>query len=249
MVEELAGAELEEWARVRIVEVAEGNPLFVEEMLALAIDSEPDAELVVPPTIHALLAARLDRLGEPERAVIELAAVQGKVFYENGNAELSSDRLRHTVQNALASLIQKELIRPERASFGGNTFRFRHILIRDAAYEAIPKRSASRRCTSTTAAGSREATGEPRDRVRGDRRVPLRAGVPLPCRAGASGRSSAGPVAREAAERLGRRRPARLRQKRFPCRRESHLTRCRGSAAGRSAARRSASERPRRPGC
>ena len=112
-------------------------------MLALALDSEPDAELVVPPTIHALLAARLDRLGEPDRAVIELAAVQGKVFYEDGIAELSSDRSRPTVQSALASLVQKELVRPERASFGGNTFRFRHILIRDAAYEAIPKEARS----------------------------------------------------------------------------------------------------------
>ena len=141
LVDELAGADLEESARMRIVDVAEGNPLFVEEMLALALDSRQDADLVVPPTIHALLAARLDRLAEPDRAVVELAAVQGKVFYEDGIAELSSDGLRPTVQSALASLVQKELIRPERATFGGNTFRFRHILIRDAAYEAIPKRA------------------------------------------------------------------------------------------------------------
>jgi tetratricopeptide (TPR) repeat protein len=201
LVEELAGAELEESAMVRIVEVAEGNPLFVEEMLALALDSEPGAELVVPPTIHALLAARLDRLGEPDRAVIELAAVQGKVFYEDGIAELSSDRLRPTVQSALASLVQKELVRPERASFGGNTFRFRHILIRDAAYEAIPKEARSE---------LHEHYGRWLEEATGDRVTEYEEIVGYHLERAYHYRAELGPVddrgrdvAREAAERLG----------------------------------------------
>jgi tetratricopeptide (TPR) repeat protein len=201
LVEELAGADLEDSTRVRIVEVAEGNPLFVEEMLALALDSEPDAELVVPPTIHALLAARLDRLAEPDRAVVELAAVQGKVFYEDGIAELSSDGLRPRVQSALASLVQKELIRPERASFGGSTFRFRHILIRDAAYEAIPKEARSE---------MHEDYGRWLEQATGDRVTEYEEIVGYHLEQAYHYRAELGPVddrgravAREAAERLG----------------------------------------------
>jgi DNA-binding SARP family transcriptional activator len=144
LVENLAGAELAESARRRIVEAAEGNPLFVEEMLALALeDGEPTAELVVPPTIQALLSARLDRLGQEDRAAIERAAVQGKVFYEDALAELTSDALRASVPAFLGSLQHKELIRPDRPSLGGRTYRFRHMLIRDAAYESIPKEARS----------------------------------------------------------------------------------------------------------
>ncbi len=83
LIESLTDAELDEATKRRIVEAAEGNPLFVEEMLALALeDGFDDREIVVPPTIQSLLAARLDRLDPSERAVIDRASVQGKVFYE-----------------------------------------------------------------------------------------------------------------------------------------------------------------------
>ena len=93
----------------------------------------------VPPTIQALLAARLDRLDEDERSVIERAAVVGKVFYEAAVADSAPTRLRPAVAECLETLVRKQLIRPDRPSLGERTFRFRHLLIRDAAYESIPK--------------------------------------------------------------------------------------------------------------
>src|SRR6266542_1637040 len=72
----------------------------------------------VPPTSHALLAARLDRLGPDERTVIERAAVAGNVFYEGAIAELAPEVLRPAVVDSLGALVRKELIRPERASLG-----------------------------------------------------------------------------------------------------------------------------------
>ena len=93
----------------------------------------------VPPTIQALLAARLDQLDDNERAVIERAAVVGKVFYEGAVVDLAPASLRPAVPEALASLGRKDLIRPDRSSLGEPTYRFRHLLIRDAAYESIPK--------------------------------------------------------------------------------------------------------------
>ena len=104
LIENLVGrAELVRGVRARIAEAAEGNPLFVEEMLSMLIDdgllvredgrwtAAGDISTVrVPPTIQALLAARLDQLDRSERAVIERASVVGKVFQEGAVAELSS---------------------------------------------------------------------------------------------------------------------------------------------------------------
>lgn len=95
----------------------------------------------VPPTIQALLSARLDRLDADERAVIERASVQGKILYEEAVADLASEPLSAPVADSLGSLVRKDLIRPDRTSFGGRTYRFRHLLIRDAAYDSIPKQS------------------------------------------------------------------------------------------------------------
>jgi DNA-binding SARP family transcriptional activator len=141
LVDNLAGTSLEAATRRRVVEAAEGNPLFVEEMLALALEDGPaNGELEVPPTIQALLAARLDRLADHEHLVLELAAVEGKVFHQGSIVELSPEPLRDDVASNVAALVRKELIRPDRALFGGeHAFRFRHLLIRDAAYESIPK--------------------------------------------------------------------------------------------------------------
>ncbi|HZT44840.1 MAG TPA: BTAD domain-containing putative transcriptional regulator [Gaiellaceae bacterium] len=138
LVEKLAGSALTEEARRRIVEASEGNPLFVEEMLALTREG---GDLVVPPTIQALLAARLDRLGDAERAVLDVAAVQGKVFNEDAVTALLAPPLSAQASGALASVVQKELIRPDRPILGRRTYRFRHLLIRDAAYDSIPKES------------------------------------------------------------------------------------------------------------
>jgi class 3 adenylate cyclase/tetratricopeptide (TPR) repeat protein len=135
LIEELlGGSQLELDTRVRIREVAEGNPLFVEQLLAmLAEGGEPDR---VPPTIHALIASRLDGLPDEERELLERASVVGFEFEWEALGELAPDRHRPLGAH-LASLVRKELIRPHEVI--EDTFRFRHLLIRDAAYERIPK--------------------------------------------------------------------------------------------------------------
>jgi class 3 adenylate cyclase/tetratricopeptide (TPR) repeat protein len=130
----LERSELDIGIRSRINDVAAGNPLFVEQLLAmLAEGGDPEQ---VPPTIHALLAARLDSLPGAEREVLERASVVGLEFEWEALGELASDR-RRPAGSLLAALVRKELIRPHEAI--EDTFRFRHILIRDAAYERIPK--------------------------------------------------------------------------------------------------------------
>src|SRR5437588_1048744 len=79
----LGDAELDEALLVRIREAAEGNPLFVEQMLAMVAES-PNGDVVVPPTIQALLAARLDQLDASERGVLERGSVEGKIFHRGG---------------------------------------------------------------------------------------------------------------------------------------------------------------------
>ena len=129
------GAEVDESERERILAGAEGNPLFVEQMLALAVEGSP-AE-AIPPTIHALLAARLDRLAADDRAVLERAAVIGREFTAGAVGSLSDDQ---PVSSILLSLVRRDLIEPDRSLIPGDDgFRFRHILIRDAAYLGVAK--------------------------------------------------------------------------------------------------------------
>jgi class 3 adenylate cyclase/tetratricopeptide (TPR) repeat protein len=125
----------------RISRAAEGNPLFVEQMLAMLTEDAPaTADLTIPPTIHALLAARLDRLAPEERTLIERASVVGKEFWRSAVTELSPDTERESVGASLMVLARKELIEPARSSSElEDSFKFRHILIRDAAYLGIPK--------------------------------------------------------------------------------------------------------------
>ncbi len=154
LVDNLLGrADIPPVARRRILEASEGNPLFVEEMLGMLIDDgllrfedgswrpvEDLADVTVPPTIQLLLAARLDRLDSEERGVIERGSVEGKVFHAGAVTTLSPEAQRPTVRPRLLALARKELIRPDRADFAGeDAFRFRHLLIRDAAYQAMPK--------------------------------------------------------------------------------------------------------------
>jgi class 3 adenylate cyclase/tetratricopeptide (TPR) repeat protein len=136
LVEELDGS-IDAATREHILRFAGGNPLFAEEMLALARDG---GDIGIPSTIHALLQARLDRLGTDERAVIERGAVEGQVFHRSAVRELSPAAVRDSVEQNLVGLVRKELIRPDQPTFpDDDAFRFRHLLIRDAAYESLPK--------------------------------------------------------------------------------------------------------------
>jgi hypothetical protein len=94
----------------------------------------------MPATIHALLAARLERLTPEERELLERGAVEGEVFHRLAVRAMTDAHLSAEVERWLTSLVRKELIRPDTPSFGGDeAFRFRHLLIRDAAYERLPK--------------------------------------------------------------------------------------------------------------
>jgi tetratricopeptide (TPR) repeat protein len=134
-VEELIGDDVAEGLRERIAAAAGGNPLFVTEMLAMAAGADA---VEVPPSLRALLAARLDQLDPGERGVLERGAVEGEVFHRGAVQALAPDEAQVTPR--LAALTRKQLIRPESAHLpGDDAFRFRHLLIRDAAYDALPK--------------------------------------------------------------------------------------------------------------
>ncbi|MDQ6683434.1 MAG: AAA family ATPase, partial [Chloroflexota bacterium] len=147
------GAALPPRLRARILEAAEGNPLYVEEMLGMLVDEgrlvRTDGDwqatnklddVAVPPSVRALLGARIDSLPEAERDVAARASVVGRVFEEAAVRALARDADRDQVGPSLLGLVRKELVRPERPEITrGDAFKFRHLLIRDAAYQALPK--------------------------------------------------------------------------------------------------------------
>jgi class 3 adenylate cyclase len=146
------GAAIPDALRARILDAAEGTPLYVEEFVGLLRDdghlalngetwtARSTAELVaVPLTIQALLAARLEGLPEPERVVARRASVIGRSFEVAALADMDPTAASDLSRRLLA-LVRKELLRPDRAELTvGDAFRFRHVLIRDAAYDALPK--------------------------------------------------------------------------------------------------------------
>lgn len=139
--------------RARILAAAEGNPLYLEEMLGMLVDeghlvevdgqwqaSGPVERVTVPPTVQALLAARLDQLTPTERAIAERGSVIGRIFEQAAVTALAPESLRTEVAGGLLALVRKELVRPDRSNLAaGDAFKFRHLLIRDAAYNALPK--------------------------------------------------------------------------------------------------------------
>jgi class 3 adenylate cyclase/tetratricopeptide (TPR) repeat protein len=128
-------------ARARIAEAAEGNPLFLEQMAAMLAEQTGRSEAAtMPPSIQALLAARLDQLEPIEREVIERAAVIGREFSRAAVSALSPTQGETPVAGTLMGLVRKELLVPETSAGQDDVFRFGHILIRDAAYDAVPKK-------------------------------------------------------------------------------------------------------------
>jgi class 3 adenylate cyclase/tetratricopeptide (TPR) repeat protein len=144
---------LDELIRTRIVEAAEGNPLFIEQLLSMFVDEglirfedgawRPATALdavAVPPTIQALLASRIDALGPDERAVIEPASVIGQIFATDAVRSLAPEQVRSHVPARLITLRDRQLVEPDARS-DEDAYRFHHILIRDTAYEGILKRA------------------------------------------------------------------------------------------------------------
>jgi class 3 adenylate cyclase len=121
---------------------AEGNPLFVEQLLRQLLE-RPDPPWgldlgPVPPAVEALVAVELDHLTAEERTVLELASVAGRVFDWASVAALAPPRLRPRLGGVLLALARRGLVRAWRGQ--EDAFSFRHRLLRDAAYQAIPKR-------------------------------------------------------------------------------------------------------------
>jgi class 3 adenylate cyclase/tetratricopeptide (TPR) repeat protein len=150
----LGDGQVDESVGERVADAADGNPLFVEELLRMLIDdgvlqqseagwqaSRKITHVDIPVTINALLAARLDQLAPEERDVLQRAAIAGKVFWWSAVSELSPPDLRPSVGAHLHALLRKKLIFPEEQTGfpGEDGFRFAHLLIRDAAYRSIPK--------------------------------------------------------------------------------------------------------------
>ncbi len=137
----------------RLADAAGGNPLFLQEYIAMLLELgtlhesdrgwtlSADLESVAtPPTLAALLAARLDRLPADERSVLLHASVIGKVFSVGELEALVPAGLVVDLPASLARLCERELLRPGQATEpGGDPYEFMHLLVRDSAYETLPK--------------------------------------------------------------------------------------------------------------
>jgi class 3 adenylate cyclase/tetratricopeptide (TPR) repeat protein len=150
IVEELLGS-LESSVRARIADAAEGNPLYLEQIVSMLVETkaiERDGDrwvarrtgeqLAIPPTVQALVAARLDALDSDERSVIEPASVIGLSFPEDALEELVDRELQSQLDFRLTTLSGKQLIRP--AGGADVVYRFGHLVIRDTAYGGLLKR-------------------------------------------------------------------------------------------------------------
>jgi class 3 adenylate cyclase/ATP/maltotriose-dependent transcriptional regulator MalT len=123
--------------RALVLERAEGNPLFLEE-IARVLGDDREALDRIPDTVQALIAARIDLLEPEEKRVLQSAALIGRVFWRGALDRLASDL---DVGCMLDGLLAREFIVPEERSTisGDRAFRFKHVLIRDVAYSGISK--------------------------------------------------------------------------------------------------------------
>ena len=138
----------------RVVDAAEGNPLYVEQMLSMLVDTgavtqvdgvwvaaKTDGEISIPPTIHALLEARLDKLERGERAAAEPASVIGLEFMRPAVQSLASPAERDTIDEKLQALSRKHFIRSSVGTEGDARFRFDHHMVRETVYNGLLKRA------------------------------------------------------------------------------------------------------------
>jgi class 3 adenylate cyclase/tetratricopeptide (TPR) repeat protein len=138
LVESLTSGELGSLETARIVRTAEGNPLFLEQLVAA--DEERGETGSLPPSIQAVLASRIAGLDPAERTVLERASVEGRNFRWSSVAALLSEGERRTLGEHLMALVRRQLIQPSpSASSVEDAFRFTHVLIQEAAYEGVPK--------------------------------------------------------------------------------------------------------------
>jgi class 3 adenylate cyclase len=178
LLEALLGGSRPPALRRRVVEVTEGNPLFAEELVRLFVDrgvvrhtdgrweqAQPVEEVEIPQSIQALLAARLDSLPEEEKRLSQDAAVVGRIFWDRLLAHLAGQSPTTTVR-LLRSLRVKELVVPREPSTltDAQEYAFRHVLIRDVAYDSLPKLERARKHREV-AMWAEERLGERADEV------------------------------------------------------------------------------------
>jgi DNA-binding SARP family transcriptional activator len=137
MTQVLGDVELPVETRARIATAAEGNPLFIEQMLEMVTEPGADGvgDVPIPPTIQALLAARLERLEPSERTALQRASVMGREFSRAALHELFPKDEWAALGGSLESLVRRELLRPVQ----DEVFRFRHLLLLEVAYDSVPK--------------------------------------------------------------------------------------------------------------
>ncbi len=158
---------LSEELRERVAETAQGNPLYAEQVVAMLAETEGSTEAAeLPPTIQALIAARLDRLEPVERDVLERAAVVGDEFWPGAVAALGEGD--ETLGATLLGLVRRELVEPAASTVPGQDgFRFRHALIREAAYASAPLRRRAAHHERFAEWLASEGFGEDYDEIRG----------------------------------------------------------------------------------
>jgi class 3 adenylate cyclase/tetratricopeptide (TPR) repeat protein len=150
----LGGTGLPRDILARIIDTAEGNPLYVEQLLSMFIDrgalvkvdgrwvrGQAGVYVDVPPTIHALLEARLDQLGRAERATVDPASVMGLEFPRVALAALTPEAVRASLDEQLSTLTRKQFLQASAGSDSGARFRFHHQLVRDTVYNGLLKRT------------------------------------------------------------------------------------------------------------
>src|SRR4051794_38069749 len=146
-------------AAARVVETAEGNPLFIEELAASVAERSPTTAGPLPTTIRELISARLDALPASERTVLLDAAVVGKIFWLGALESL--DGAISNLPDLLDSLEGRDLIRREPLSWieGDEQYTFKHVMIREVAYATLP-RADRRELHAAVARFLEEATGD-----------------------------------------------------------------------------------------
>jgi class 3 adenylate cyclase/tetratricopeptide (TPR) repeat protein len=135
----LDGTELSEQARQALLDKTEGNPLFVEETVRMLDEEGIESVERIPDTVQALIAARIDRLAPQAKAILQKAAVIGRIFWGSAIERLSPDL--ESIEEPLDDLLLRDFVlSEERSSIRGETaYRFKHVLIREVAYASLTK--------------------------------------------------------------------------------------------------------------
>ena len=127
-----------------LVQRSGGNPLYAEEFARIALErgtSDGGADLPLPDTVQGLIAARLDSVGANEKALLQDAAVVGRVFWLGAVMALGGGDDRREFEHRLHGLERKEFLRRDRRSVveDDTQYAFSHSLVRDVAYAQIPR--------------------------------------------------------------------------------------------------------------